>query len=323
MSLAKTLPTSWANPHAQPPKTMSGDSSRQRVRACMLAAVRCAGAHPGEPREALKQFMDESGVHGASIHTKAGITPLHLAAENGRTDAIALLADKRAGGNAEARDKAGHTPLHMAAEAGRTAAVQALLGPPVSAPVDVADANGWTAFHYAAWAGNAPALRVLYEGHAKVERREKKRGCTALILAAFGGRVAAVNFLLHGVRVQANIQATDQSQWTALHWAAFGGHMAVVEALLSPRIDVELFNELAPATTAKGTTALQLAKRQAAKSDGDDGGGGAHGEVVAFLQRVQDSGPKEIPLFMHLNHGTKKAKQLQISGDSAQPSADV
>jgi hypothetical protein len=45
--------------------------------------------------------------------------------------------------------------------------------------------------------------------------------------------------------------------------------------------------------------------------------------VVAFLQRVQDSGPKEIPLFMHLNHGTKKAKQLQISGDSAQPSADV
>ena len=84
-----------------------------------------------------------------------------------------------------------------------------------------------------------------------------------------------------------------------------------------------MFNELAPATTAKGTTALQLAKRQAAKSDGDDGGGGAHGEVVAFLQRVQDSGPKEIPLFMHLNHGTKKAKQLQISGDSAQPSADV
>ena len=54
-----------------------------------------------------------------------GWTPLHEAAEAGRTDIVQLLLD--AGADVEASDKYGRTPLHTACEFGNTTTVQLLL----------------------------------------------------------------------------------------------------------------------------------------------------------------------------------------------------
>ena len=72
-----------------------------------------------EPIAALAKGAD----HNAQ--DRGGGTPLHGAAWNGRTEAIAALLDAGADHNAQATD--GGTPLHRAAQEGQTEAIAALL----------------------------------------------------------------------------------------------------------------------------------------------------------------------------------------------------
>ena len=51
------------------------------------------------------------------VHLKQGTIPLHLAAENGHTEAVSILISKSAA-QLNAKDNLGRTPLHMAAANG-------------------------------------------------------------------------------------------------------------------------------------------------------------------------------------------------------------
>ena len=59
-----------------------------------------------------------------TCRTKAGLTPLHLAAMKGDTKAIAALVN--AGADLNVQDTDGRTPMHWAAKRGHAKAVAAL-----------------------------------------------------------------------------------------------------------------------------------------------------------------------------------------------------
>ena len=89
-----------------------------------------------------------------------GSTPLHFAAQKGRTAVVAALLER--GADVRAVNELGKGPLHFAAaEAGSAHCVKLLLD--AGAPVNerTGDAKGETAAHIAARAGNTPVLDVL------------------------------------------------------------------------------------------------------------------------------------------------------------------
>lgn len=121
-------------------------------------------------------------------------TALHLAATEGKLDAvISLLSHKAKGG---AKDMDGSTPLHYAAAGGHASVVSALLQSLNNKEIE--ERNTWrkTPLHVAAEKGHDSVAVLLLEAGAK-------------------------------------INTTDHSKDTPLHCAARGGHQEVVKRLVS------------------------------------------------------------------------------------------
>lgn len=136
-------------------------------------------------------------VGGASSSVDArladGRTPLMLAAEFGRPDAIAALASASAA--LDARDTSGRTPLLYATLAGRADNVQALLA--AGASVNAADESGRTpAAHCCSSPIDARILRILLEAGADPDTADAT-GATAIMLAAESGDADKVLLLLN------------------------------------------------------------------------------------------------------------------------------
>ncbi|XP_066386591.1 protein VAPYRIN-like [Miscanthus floridulus] len=198
-----------------------------------------------------------------------GKTPLRLAAEAGRRDAVkALLA---AGARADARcGTDGATALHAAARRGDEAVARLLLSHGVAGTATVRDVAGKTAFEIAAEEGHGGrildflglgeailaaarkgevrSVRRAADGGASVEGRDA-HGWTPLMRAAFKGRADTVRDLIDR---GADIDAVDAEGYTALHCAAEAGRADVVDLLLKNGAN-------ARATTVKGRTAADAA----------------------------------------------------------------
>lgn len=198
-----------------------------------------------------------------------GKTPLRLAAEAGRRDAVkALLA---AGARADARcGTDGATALHAAARRGDEAVARLLLSHGVAGTATVRDVAGKTAFEIAAEEGHGGrildflglgeailaaarkgevrSVRRAADGGASVEGRDA-HGWTPLMRAAFKGRADTVRDLIDR---GADIDAADAEGYTALHCAAEAGRADVVDLLLKNGAN-------AKATTVKGRTAADAA----------------------------------------------------------------
>ncbi|CAN6317409.1 unnamed protein product [Urochloa humidicola] len=221
-----------------------------------------------------------------------GKTPLRLAAEAGRRDAVrALLA---AGARADARCGAdGATALHAAARRGDEVVARLLLAHGAAGTAAVRDAGGKTAFEVAAEEGHgdrimdflglgeailaaarkgeARSVRRAAEGGASVEGRDA-HGWTPLMRAAFKGRADTARDLIDR---GADVDAADADGYTALHCAAEAGRADVVDLLLKNGAN-------AKATTVKGRTAAEVAAA-AGKS-----------KVVRFLEKAGGMGRKDV-----------------------------
>ena len=143
--------------------------------------------------EAVRSLLEE----GADVNVARGdgLTPLHLAAENGHLAvAEALVA---AGAAIDAGTRIGrYTPLHVAARAGRGAVALRLLE--AGADPNARTTNsGVTALHLAAGAtGGRPAVAALLDHGADPNAREASAGQTPLFFAAAANRAAVVDLLL-------------------------------------------------------------------------------------------------------------------------------
>jgi len=92
-------------------------------------------------------------------------TLLHDAVGQKHQDVAVFLLDRGADPNATTKD--GLTPLHMAAQNGDTAIIRLLLEPGRKAKIDVVDAKGWTPLDRAVKWGHLDAADFLRErgGH--------------------------------------------------------------------------------------------------------------------------------------------------------------
>jgi ankyrin repeat protein len=116
--------------------------------------------------DAVKLLLE----HGADVKVEDGRwkTPLHNAAEEGKTDVVRLLLERWPEG-IRVKDREGKTPLHSAAQLGRVKVVKLLLErwPEATREKDVA---GNTPLHMAALRGDIDVMGLLVESWPKGKR---------------------------------------------------------------------------------------------------------------------------------------------------------
>ena len=121
-------------------------------------------------------------------------------------------------------------PIHLAADQGRSEVIPVLLaaGADVNTPHPMVQA---TPLQYAATGGHLDAVRTLLDAGARVDAVDSV-GRTPLMWAAWKGKEDVVQELL---KRGANAKATTETGWTALRYAEQGGHTQIVELLKNHR----------------------------------------------------------------------------------------
>ena len=165
-----------------------------------------------------------------------GMTALHWAAYQDDQAIAELLL--RAGANVKAANRYGVTPLSLACTNGNGTMVELFLQ--AGADANTVLPGGETALMTAARVGALGAVKSLLARGATVDRKDDRRGQTALMWAAAEGHAEVVAVL---VEVGAELRTRLASGFTPLLFAVREGHVDVVRALLKAGADV---NETVP-----------------------------------------------------------------------------
>jgi len=129
------------------------------------------------------------------------------------------------------------TPLMVAAERGREEALELLLEK--AADLELVDSNGWTAVTYAVHGQRPGALNRLLAARANPEGAKSTPGSertTPLMLAAAGARPELCTALL---KARARVETRDSNGMRAVHHAAKNGRAGSLVQLVSARALLE------------------------------------------------------------------------------------
>ena len=157
--------------------------------------------------------------------------------------------------------------------------------------------------HDAAQNGDVAKLQQLIDSGAKVDEIRKGDDATALDVAAYAGRLNAVELL---VKDGADVNAQTAAGYTPLHLAALKGHVDVVDFLLKHGAEID------PVST-DGDTPLHLAA--------------ASGNVEVVQHLLDEGADRSIrdfsgrtPYNIAMAHGNDAAAKLVEPRESATPS---
>jgi ankyrin repeat protein len=165
-----------------------------------------------------------------------GMTALLWAAYQDNLDVAALLL--RAGANVKALNRYGVMPLSLACTNGNAAMVEQFLK--AGADVNAALPGGETPLMTAARTGSLASVNALLSHGAAVDRKDDRRGQTALMWAAAEGHADIVQAL---IGAGADFRARLLSGFTPRLFAVRDGRLDVVRVLLKAGADV---NETIP-----------------------------------------------------------------------------
>ncbi|RDD38141.1 Transient receptor potential cation channel subfamily A member 1 [Trichoplax sp. H2] len=153
-----------------------------------------------------------------------GETALHLAVQNGHSEATKLCLDHGAEVNAQRKNL--YTPMHIAAIKGYINIGQILAGH--GCRLNIRDVNHMTPLHRAALYNRVDFIKFLIKKHAKINMRDGDH-FTPVLCASWKGHTEAVDCLLqHGAR----LDIRDKDGKTCLHWAADHDHVGTIKILL-------------------------------------------------------------------------------------------
>ncbi|KAL8785217.1 MAG: hypothetical protein Q9213_003486 [Squamulea squamosa] len=205
-----------------------------------------------------------------TVFNKDGQTPIHLAAQTGRVDAVRLFLNHGVAPNLRSQD--GYTPLHWATFNGSLETVNVLVdyGADLTAqndagetvlhtcllykshdnivsfivrngvPVNAADARGRGALHEAARRGYASTIQILVEHGADIDMQDQL-GWTPLQDAAASGEEAVVEQLLNHMAIPRQPSLTNLLAGARLRAAVAREEFHVIQELLGkPGIDVNI-----------------------------------------------------------------------------------
>ena len=197
-------------------------------------------------REQSAQLLIDAGAD-INISDNKQRTALHMAACNGYNDIVDALI-KRPDVSLNVRNENGDTPLNVAADNGRAASARLLID--AGADINISDNNQWTALHTAAYFGYNDIVDALIKRPDVNLNVRNEDGDTPLHSAAWSGREQSARLLIDA---GADINISDNQQWTALHIAAHFGHSSIVgELIKAPHLNLNVRNE-------NGNTPLNLA----------------------------------------------------------------
>ncbi|MCK4822591.1 ankyrin repeat domain-containing protein, partial [bacterium] len=186
-----------------------------------------------EIAEPVIQIPELQIGQGADVNTKdeEGLTALHLAARQGRKDAVELLLANGANINARLIGWPGWTPLHEAATANHKEVAELLITKGADTNANCARAGGGrfggTPLHEAVFEGHRDMAELLISKRADINAKQSG-GLTPLDVAAFVGHKDVVELL---IARGADVNIRDRGGRTALRWAKHGRHKEIVELL--------------------------------------------------------------------------------------------
>ena len=152
-----------------------------------------------------------------------GWTPLHVAANNGYSEVVKLLLNKRADYSAESGSYG--NSLHLASHEGHVKIAEMLLNK--AADFSYKDHQGRTALHMACAGGNLATIKLLSDVGLDLTTTDKQ-GRNCLHHGALNGSASTTAWLL---KQGLDPNLMDRDGWTSLHWAAKSGSVETLETL--------------------------------------------------------------------------------------------
>ena len=173
-------------------------------------------------KDAVELLLSHHQV-GVSIADKEGFTPLHLAAQGGWDEVVLMFIERQT--NREACDNQGRTPLILAAEAGRSSTVELLMQ---DLQIEDILRDRECVLHAAMRSGNNSLVGTLLDKGVRMGYRDGK-GRTAFAYAkASCDQAILQRFLEQG----ANVEERDFEGLTLLHRMVAANEVGNAEFLL-------------------------------------------------------------------------------------------
>ena len=201
--------------------------------------------------ELIIQCLIDRGIDiNAKTSGDSGVTPLWLAAQDGKVEILKLLADRGADLNIPRTDT-GMTPLHIAMSQGQQTVVQELIDR--GADINTIDLDGRNAFHHWKMVEKDEVLfnKLLSQGVSTDVHN--KHGGYPLHCAVHNDSLPMIELLTPHSDI--NQKSADNNQFTPLWFAARDGKLPIIKYLLDHGANVNL-------TPVIGVSPLQVAISQ-------------------------------------------------------------